>query len=41
MWNLFKVDNIDTRATSMFLKVTNMQIEKPLINDCLRVTKIS
>ena len=40
MRNLFKVDNSDTRATSIFLKVTVMQIEKPLINDRLRVSKI-
>ena len=41
MWNLFKVDSSDTRAMSMFLKVTLMQIEKPLINDRLCVSKIS
>ena len=41
VWNLFKVDNSDTRTTSVFLKVTVRQIEKPLINDCLRVSKIS
>ena len=41
MWNLFKFDNSDTRATAIFLKVTVMQIGKPLINDRLRVSKIS
>ena len=41
MWNLFKVDDSDTRATSMFLKVLVTQIEKALITDRLRVSKIS
>ena len=39
--NFFKVVNSDTRATSMFLKVLVIQIEKAMIHDCLRVSKIS
>ena len=41
MWNLFKVYSSDTRVMSVFLKVTLMQTEKPLINDRLCVSKIS
>ena len=39
--NFFKVVNSDTRATSMFLKVLVTQIEKAMIHDRLRVSKIS